>query len=81
MYDRILSRSPQNPRAVFGRASALDRLSEIEQRNDLLELAIDDYMKVLSLHDAPKSLVLKAGRTCADRQKFRGILLNLYFIN
>lgn len=71
-FDNLLMKYPRSPRAVYGKAVALDKRAEAEKSNQLLEQAIDQYLKVLDLPDVPKSLLVKAGKICADKQTFRG---------
>lgn len=72
MYDAIISRHPQSPRACYGKASALNKMSEQKKSNAILEQAISEFLNVLSLPDVPKALAIKTAKTCAERQSFRG---------
>ena len=78
-FEKLLKKHPSSPRGLYGRAFALDKLSEVKQSNELLERCIEEYNKVidLPLKKVPKELALKAGRRCADRQSFRGNV-NMY---
>jgi len=71
-FDGILGRFPVSPRAQFGKAQSLNALAERRQSNPILEQAIDECLKVLSLPDVPKELYIRAGILCSDRQSFRG---------
>lgn len=53
-------------------------MAEEKQSNALLEESINKYLKVLSLPDLPKALAILAGKACADRQSFRGILMRKF---
>lgn len=72
LYDAVIAKYPNSPRAVFGKANALNKMAEEKQSNALLEESINKYLKVLSLPDLPKALAILAGKACADRQSFRG---------
>lgn len=72
LYNNILTKYPNSARAVYGKASSLNSLAAKKQSNALLEQAIAEYEVVLSLPDVPKMLFIVAGKTCAERQSFRG---------
>lgn len=72
LYEAIISRYPNSPRAIYGRASALNKQAEQQKSNAVLEQAISEFLNVLSLPDVPKTLAIKTARTCAERQSFRG---------
>ena len=46
LFEGILKRYPKSPRAQFGKAHALDVMSEKKQSNQLLEQSIAEYDKV-----------------------------------
>lgn len=71
-YDLILSVDPESPRAIVGKAKALGILADVEQNDNILEQSIAEYLKVFSLRAVPKSLMVEAGRACAERQSIRG---------
>ena len=71
-YESILKKHPHSPRAIYGRAHALDLRAELERSNPVLEQAIDGYLKLLEEKDVPKALMLQCGRKAAERQSFRG---------
>lgn len=74
LYDAIISRYPQSPRALYGKASVLNKMAEEKKSNAFLEQAISEFLNILSLPDVPKSLAIKTAKTCAERQSFRGYL-------
>lgn len=78
LYDALIAKYPNSPRAVFGKANALNKMAEEKQSNGLLEESITMYLKVLSLPDLPKALAILAGKACAERQSFRGIDAELF---
>jgi len=78
-FNSILNRYPRSPRAQFGKTQALNALAEQRQSNSILEQAISECLKVLTLDDVPKELYIKAGTLCADRQSFRGTILCVKF--
>ncbi len=45
-FDALVQRYPASPRAQYGKAQALDALSEKKQSNEFLERAIAEYQKV-----------------------------------
>ena len=72
MYDTILSRHPGSPRATYGKASTLDKLSEEKRSNALLEQCIEEYRKVIELPETPAELAVLAAKRGSDRATFRG---------
>ncbi len=45
-FEGILSRYPKSPRAQYGKAQALDVMSELKKSNAILEESITEYEKV-----------------------------------
>jgi aspartate beta-hydroxylase len=82
----ILRTNPSSPRALYGRAQALDRLAEKKHSNSLLQEAIDAYERVLALGaSVPDKLYQQAAERCVNRMRFKGekhkTLLNILTVN
>ena len=72
-FEKILSENPSSPRAVYGKARALDNWSAKLRSNSILEEAIEVYSSVLKLGPSvPDVLFRMAGIRCAERMQFRG---------
>ncbi|XP_071112083.1 aspartyl/asparaginyl beta-hydroxylase-like isoform X2 [Haliotis cracherodii] len=71
-YNEILDSNPVSPRALYGRGVALDRLAEQRRSNEILEMCMVAFEKVLKIPDVPDQLFKIVGRRLADRQQFRG---------
>lgn len=71
-FESLLRQHPRSPRAAYGRAKALDRMSEEQRSNALLEASIAAYEPLLELPEVPDRLYRQAGERCADRMRFRG---------
>lgn len=66
---------PQTPEALYGRARALDRLSEMQQSNAILKDAIRAYEAVVRLKmNVSDDLFTAAATRCIDRMRFLGEL-------
>lgn len=72
-YDEILKDHASSPRALWGKGQALDKLSEQQRSNKLLEEAISVMDQALRLSKTPEALVLTIAERLADRQSFRGM--------
>ncbi|XP_031573182.1 aspartyl/asparaginyl beta-hydroxylase-like [Actinia tenebrosa] len=70
----LLDKNPKSPRAHYGKAQTLDKLSEKRQSNELLQEAIDSYAKVPDVLDCPLELKKLALTRMADRLSFFGRL-------
>ncbi|XP_067666015.1 aspartyl/asparaginyl beta-hydroxylase-like [Haliotis asinina] len=71
-YNEILESNPSSPRALYGRGVALDKLAEQRRSNEILEMCMVAFEKVLKIPDVPDQLFKIVGRRLADRQQFRG---------
>ncbi|XP_055704085.1 aspartyl/asparaginyl beta-hydroxylase isoform X6 [Phlebotomus papatasi] len=73
-FDKILKNFPQTPEALYGRARALDRLSEMQQSNAILKDAIRAYEAVVRLKmNVSDDLFTAAATRCIDRMRFLGL--------
>ncbi|XP_055688759.1 aspartyl/asparaginyl beta-hydroxylase isoform X2 [Lutzomyia longipalpis] len=73
-FERILKIAPQTPEALYGRAKALDRLSELQQSNAILRDAIEAYEAVLKLKtNIGDDLFTKVALRCINRIRFLGL--------
>ena len=73
LFDKILDSQDQSPRALYGKARALDQLSEKERSNQHLEQSIQTFLSVLDLGRAtPDDLYRMAGIRVVQRMQFRG---------
>ena len=73
-FETLLRKYPTSARAQFGLARCLDRQSELQQSNQLLERSIEEYSK-LGLsggEQAPVGLRISALERLAERASFRG---------
>lgn len=77
-FDSILIDHPSSPRAVWGKARVLDKMSEQQRSNKLLEEAISLMDQALRLSKTPEALLLEIADRLADRQAFRGMLLYVF---
>ena len=69
----VQASSVVSPRAIFGKARALDLLAAEQHSNRHLEEAINTYQQVIRLKaEVPTTLLFQAARFCADRMRFRG---------
>lgn len=72
-FNRILQGGLKSPRALYGRARALDILSEKKRSNKLLEASVKTFTDLLGLGDkVPDDLMTLAGNRCVERMNFRG---------
>ena len=73
IFEFILKTSPDSPRALYGKAVALDGLAEAQHSNKLLEECIHYYKKVgMDSPSASAAIQMKALERLADRALFRG---------
>ncbi|XP_055944906.1 aspartyl/asparaginyl beta-hydroxylase-like isoform X2 [Argiope bruennichi] len=72
--EELLQSQKQSPRLHYVKAQVLDKLAETQRSNKLLEEAIAQYQKVMSIKNVPEELYLIAGKRAADRMRFRGFL-------
>lgn len=78
-FTSILARYPRSPRAMFGKILALNELAGQKHSNAILEQALELCTQFLALADVPKTLMIKAGKLCAERHIFRGTDLDSHF--
>lgn len=73
-FEKILRRSKnRSPRALYGKARAMDILADKNRSNKFLEKAISTYEAVIDLGESvPVDLYLRAGYRCVERMQFRG---------
>lgn len=65
---------PKWPEVLYGKAKALDRLSELKQSNLLLTEAIENYLKVLTFGKNLNNTFIKTvGERCIFRMRFKGL--------
>uniref|UniRef100_A0A0N4U6F1 TPR_REGION domain-containing protein n=1 Tax=Dracunculus medinensis TaxID=318479 RepID=A0A0N4U6F1_DRAME len=74
IFEEILNRNPDSPRAHFGRARAFDIRGEMESNKFYLDLAINEYQEVLDIDDTPDALFRQAAYRLIDRARFRNSL-------
>lgn len=76
-YDKILTETPTNAGALFGRAKMLEKLSSEKQDNLLLEQTIDAYEALLTTADVDleEGQIKDAALRCINRMRFKGILI------
>ena len=74
-FEEILTRFPQSPRGMYGKAQTLCNYAEIKQSNKYLDLCIDAFYSVgIDNIITPKDLRREALLRLADRALFRGKL-------
>ncbi|XP_044257540.1 aspartyl/asparaginyl beta-hydroxylase isoform X2 [Tribolium madens] len=72
LFDALLQNYSSSPRSLYGKAQALDVLAEQKRSNELLQKAIDAYLKILELKDVPNVLFEAAAERCINRMRFIG---------
>ncbi|XP_076261309.1 aspartyl beta-hydroxylase isoform X3 [Rhynchophorus ferrugineus] len=72
LFEALVKRYPFSPRSLYGKAQALDILAEQNQRNDLLQKALEYYIKALELNNIPEYLYKIIGERYIDRTRFLG---------
>uniref|UniRef100_H2ZBL5 Aspartyl/asparaginy/proline hydroxylase domain-containing protein n=1 Tax=Ciona savignyi TaxID=51511 RepID=H2ZBL5_CIOSA len=73
-FQKLINSNPESPRARFGKAEALNKQSEEEKSNKLLQECIQAYGEVAQLQNCPVELKKKTLLLKADRQTFLGHL-------
>lgn len=69
----MLAKNPRLIDAAYGKARALDRLSEMQQSNAILEEAIMAYQVFLQIGNKINDALFKAAAMrCIDRMRFKG---------
>lgn len=71
-FEQLLTKYPNSPRALYGKARSLDKLAEKQRSNKMLEEAIATYQKVMDAKDTPDELFKKAGLKLGEKLEFRG---------
>ena len=74
-FGAILHRRPRSPRALWGRARALNAQAAQERSNNALDKAIKAFRGVLDLDletPVPPELYRRAAETCVQQMRFRG---------
>ena len=74
-FEEILTRFPQSPRGMYGKAQTLCKYAELKHSNKYLDLCIDAYYSVgIDNVITPKDVRREALLRLADRASFRGKL-------
>ncbi|XP_066576333.1 aspartyl/asparaginyl beta-hydroxylase isoform X2 [Amia ocellicauda] len=71
-FESLVSKYPQSPRALYGKAQAEDDLAEKKRSNEVLQRAINTFRDAADLPGAPADLVKLALKRRAERQQFLG---------
>lgn len=71
-FETLSNKYPKSPRAMYGKAQSLDKLSEMKQSNEILQQSIDAYGRVAEMSDCPTELKRRVVRRQADRLSFLG---------
>ena len=71
-FETLANKYPKSPRAMYGQAQSLDKLSELKQSNEILQQCIDAYGRVPEMPDCPNELKRRAVQRQADRLSFLG---------
>lgn len=71
-FEKMLKKYPRSPRAMFGQAKCLDKLSETMRSNELLSKAIDAYGYVANQPHITNELLKQAMMRQAERMVFFG---------
>lgn len=71
-FETLTNKYPKSPRAMYGKAQSLDKLSELKQSNEILQQCINTYGRVPEMPDCPTELKRRAVQRQADRLSFLG---------
>ena len=71
-FETLANKYPKSPRAMYGKAQSLDKLSELKRSNAILQQCIDTYGRVSEMPDCPTELKRRAVQRQADRLSFLG---------
>ena len=71
-FETLANKYPKSPRAMYGKAQSLDKLSELKQSNEILQQCIDAYGRVTTMPDCPTELKRRAVQRQANRLSFLG---------
>ena len=71
-FETLANKYPKSPRAMYGKAQSLDKLSELKQSNEILQQCIDTYSRVTEMPDCPTELKRRTVQRQADRLSFLG---------
>ena len=77
LYTKILEKHPNSPRALYGKARALDLLAEQKQSNQLLLESISFYQQVLEKKNLLDDLFMVVAERCINRLRFIGRIVNI----
>lgn len=80
-FEQLLTKYPNSPRALYGKALSLDKLAEKQRSNKMLEEAIATYQKVMDAKDTPDELFKKAGLKLGEKLEFRGNKHSMQVLN
>ena len=73
IYDSILKEHPESPRAMVGRARALEELAVEQKSDNVLKQSAKEYDRFMrESKNAPAELVVKAGLQLVHIQEFLG---------
>nr|XP_033789331.1 aspartyl/asparaginyl beta-hydroxylase isoform X2 [Geotrypetes seraphini] len=72
VFENLVNKYPQSPRARYGKAQSEDDLAEKLRSNEALLKAIGTYEEVANLPNAPSDLIKLTLKRRADRQQFLG---------
>ncbi|KAL1493466.1 hypothetical protein ABEB36_011513 [Hypothenemus hampei] len=72
MFEELLDQHPFSPRAIYGKARALDNLAEQKQSNELVKQALSYYLRLLNAPDVPDKLFVCASERFINRARFMG---------
>ena len=73
IYDSILKEHPESPRAMVGRARALEELAVEKKSDNILKQSAKEYDRFMTeSKDPPAELVVKAGLQLVHIQEFLG---------
>ncbi|GJQ67496.1 hypothetical protein Trydic_g5136 [Trypoxylus dichotomus] len=72
LFTKFLKNRPDSPRALYGKAQALDSLAEKKRSNEVLQESIQFYLQVLNVNNVPDALFVNAAERCINRMRFIG---------
>lgn len=72
-YEKILQTHPTSAAAQYGKAKSLDLLADLNRSNDMLKLAINEYVKYIEFGPKINDTQFKvAAERCIERMRFIG---------
>uniref|UniRef100_A0A1B6M099 Aspartyl beta-hydroxylase/Triadin domain-containing protein n=1 Tax=Graphocephala atropunctata TaxID=36148 RepID=A0A1B6M099_9HEMI len=72
-YSALVSTFPLSPRALHGKARALDTMAESQRSNQLLIQAITAYTSALQSSNITDTLLLRLANRTINRMRFKGL--------